>query len=273
LQARLIRRATFSSSHRLWRSDWSADRNREVFGPFAGPWSHGHNYELAVCISGPIDPETGMLVDLKWLKRVIADEVEARFDHKDLNDDSGFFEDRQPTAELFGKVLFELLDAALPDGLLESIRLRPTSTLEVEIGTMIRLRRKYGFSAAHVLAREEWDRSKNEAIYGKCANPSGHGHNYTLEVVVAGEPDPCSGRLIPLQLLDQIVDEHVLARLDHRFLNREVVEFRRQVPTAENIARFAWDALIGVIAPARLDSIRLVETENNAVEYCAEGGE
>ena len=132
---------------------------------------------------------------------------------------------------------------------------------------MTRVTRRYAFSAAHVLARQDWDPERNRATYGKCANPAGHGHNYTLEVTVRGEPDPATGRLIPIDRLDRVVQERVLEHLDHRFLNREVVEFRRQVPTAENIARFAWVALRGAVDPAHLDRVRLVETENNAVEY------
>ncbi len=132
---------------------------------------------------------------------------------------------------------------------------------------MIRLTRRYRFSAAHVLARPDWDDARNTEIYGKCANPSGHGHNYVLEVTVRGEVDPQSGRLVAVPKLDAIVRERVLALLDHRFLNRDVDRFETEVPTAENIARFAWDALKGEIAPSILDRIRLVETENNAVEY------
>lgn len=136
---------------------------------------------------------------------------------------------------------------------------------------MIRLTRRYAFCAAHVLARAEWDPQKNAAIYGKCANPAGHGHNYGLEVTLRGEIDPVSGRLIALEELDRIVRERILDRVDHRFLNHEVLEFHSEVPTAENIARFAWRALAGAVGPAVLDRIRLVETENNAVEY-SEGG-
>jgi len=267
--ARLARRATFSSSHRLWRDDWSPEKNASVYGCAASSWSHGHNYELEVCIAGPIDSVTGMLVDLKWLKQVIAREVEARFDHRDLNEDTPYFASVPPTAEHFGQVIFGLLEAALGRELLDVVRLRPTGALEVEVGSVVRVRRKYGFSAAHVLARAEWDQARNEATYGKCANPAGHGHNYVLEVVLKGQPDPVSGRLIPLHQLDRIVEGRVLSRLDHRFLNREVVEFQQRVPTAENIARFAWEALCDAVAPAKLDSVRLIETENNSVEYCA----
>ncbi len=136
---------------------------------------------------------------------------------------------------------------------------------------MIRLTRRYPFSAAHVLARPDWSEARNRDVYGKCANPSGHGHNYVLEVTVRGALDPESGRLVPIERMDALVQRRVIEPLDHRFLNRDVPEFKSEVPTAENIARYAWRALKGELAPAVLDRVRLVETANNSVEYSEEG--
>ena len=125
---------------------------------------------------------------------------------------------------------------------------------------MIRSIRRYEFSAAHVLARPDWSDARNRAVYGKCANPSGHGHNYRLELTLEG----ASGAGAPL---DTIVEKRVLRELDARLLNREVPAFARLVPTAENIARHIWDTLFDALAPARLVGVRLVETSNNSVEY------
>lgn len=137
---------------------------------------------------------------------------------------------------------------------------------------MIRVTRRYGFSAAHVLARDEWSDERNREIYGSCANPSGHGHNYVLEVTVRGEVDAETGRVICLDRLDALVRERVLSSLDRRFLNRETAEFADQVPTAENLARMAWRKLEGQTSPAVLDLVRLVETAKNCVEYSEAGG-
>jgi 6-pyruvoyltetrahydropterin/6-carboxytetrahydropterin synthase len=136
---------------------------------------------------------------------------------------------------------------------------------------VIRLTRRYPFSAAHVLARPDWSEARNRDVYGKCANPSGHGHNYVLEVTVRGALDPESGRLVPIERMDALVQRRVIEPLDHRFLNRDVPEFKSEVPTAENIARYAWRALKGELAPAVLDRVRLVETANNSVDYSEEG--
>jgi 6-pyruvoyltetrahydropterin/6-carboxytetrahydropterin synthase len=136
---------------------------------------------------------------------------------------------------------------------------------------MMRLTRRYGFSAAHVLARPDWDEARNRSTYGKCANPAGHGHNYVLEVSVRGEPDRHSGRIVLPEVLDRSVHERVLRHLDGRFLNREIGAFRERVPTAENIAAFAWEALHDHVGPALLDAVRLEETSKNAVELEADG--
>ncbi len=136
---------------------------------------------------------------------------------------------------------------------------------------MMTLTRRYRFSAAHVLARRDWTPERNLEVYGKCANPAGHGHNYAVEVTVRGEPDAATGRLISLERLDALVKERVLDALDRRWLDREVPEFAREVPTAENIARFVWRVLKGEISPAVLHRVRLVETANNCVEYGGDG--
>lgn len=132
---------------------------------------------------------------------------------------------------------------------------------------MIALTRRYRFSAAHVLARPDWSEERNRGVYGQCANPAGHGHNYGLEVTVRGQLDPSIGRLLPIERLDAVVQERVLRPLDHRFLNREVPAFESVVPTLENIACYVWEALKGEIAPAVLHRVRLEETRNNSVEY------
>ncbi len=123
----------FSASHRLWRDDWDEARNRQVFGPGAGRKEYGHNYVLEVTLRGKVDGETGMLMDLKELKSVLEREVAERFDHKNLNRDVPYFRDRAPTAENLARILFDLLDGALPAGLLDSIRLAPTADLLVEV--------------------------------------------------------------------------------------------------------------------------------------------
>ena len=130
---------------------------------------------------------------------------------------------------------------------------------------MIRVTRGYPFSAAHVLARSDWSEQRNREVYGRCANPAGHGHNYLLEVTLRGEVDPATGRLVPLERLDRLVRARILDRLDHRFLNREVPEFEHVVPTAENIAVWIWDRLKPSLP--QLWAVRVYETADCWAEY------
>ena len=129
----LTRRMDFSAAHCLWRPDWDEARNRAVYGAAASEFPHGHNYELAVTIRGEVDPETGMVIDLKRLKDIMRSEVETRFDHRNLNEESDYFRDVLPTAENLARTIFELLDRALPEALLYRVRLSPTQDLTVEV--------------------------------------------------------------------------------------------------------------------------------------------
>jgi 6-pyruvoyltetrahydropterin/6-carboxytetrahydropterin synthase len=134
---------------------------------------------------------------------------------------------------------------------------------------VIALTRRYRFPAAHVLRRPEWSQADNERVYGACANPNGHGHDYALEVTVAGEPDAASGQLVDPAALDAVVAEAVLARLSHRLLNEDPL-FSDAVPTAENIAIAAHRLLDGPVAQrtgARLRAVRVRETRNNTFDY------
>ena len=134
---------------------------------------------------------------------------------------------------------------------------------------MIRLTRRYEFPAAHVLAHESFDSAENVRVYGKCANPNGHGHNYGVEVTVTGSLDPSSGRIIDPELLDALFDEHVRQPFGHRMLNDDP-RFRERVPTAENIAIVLHETLRGPVeerSSARLVGIRVLETRRNFFEY------
>ena len=102
---------------------------------------------------------------------------------------------------------------------------------------MVLLTRKIEFSASHLYNNPNLSAEENRRIFGKCNNPHGHGHNYTLEVTVAGEPDPVTGMVLDLKELKDILEREVMQRMDHRHLNYEVPELKGQIPTCENIAR------------------------------------
>ncbi|HVZ84318.1 MAG TPA: 6-carboxytetrahydropterin synthase [Terracidiphilus sp.] len=135
---------------------------------------------------------------------------------------------------------------------------------------MIELTRRATFSAAHYYWNEAWTPKKNEQVFGKCANRNGHGHNYTLEVTVAGEPDPVTGFVVDLKWLKDVMEHEVLAAWDHRHLNLEVPEFAKAVPTTENLAIAAWKRLEPAVTAAkgaRLSKVRVYETPEIFAEY------
>ena len=128
------RRAHFNAAHRLHNPRWTDEKNREVFGLCNSPNFHGHNYEMEVRVTGEIDPETGMVVDLGWLSQLIKTEIEARFDHKNLNLDTVEFRDLIPTAENICVVICQILRAQLPEKFDLHVRLYETPRNFVEIG-------------------------------------------------------------------------------------------------------------------------------------------
>jgi 6-pyruvoyltetrahydropterin/6-carboxytetrahydropterin synthase len=134
---------------------------------------------------------------------------------------------------------------------------------------VIALTRRYRFPAAHVLRHLGLSDADNARIYGKCANPAGHGHDYGLEITVAGDVDPASGQIVARDRLDALVAERVLDRFGHSLLNADPA-FAERVPTAENIALAAFAQLAPAIAAvrpgARLVRVRLEETRKNSFE-------
>lgn len=123
------------------------------------------------------------------------------------------------------------------------------------------------FSSAHRLHNPERDDEWNRATFGKCNNPFGHGHTYTLEVTVEGPVDPEKGWVVDFSVLKRVVDERVVRKCDCRNLNSDVDFLRGVIPTAENLAVRFWDELAPHVAPARLVRLVLHETERNKVVY------
>jgi 6-pyruvoyltetrahydropterin/6-carboxytetrahydropterin synthase len=125
---------------------------------------------------------------------------------------------------------------------------------------MIRVTRKVEFSAAHFYYNPRFSAEENRRVFGKCANLHGHGHNYVLEVTVAGEPDPATGMVLDLKELKDVLQREVVDRMDHRSLNHEVPELAGLIPTCENIALVIWRLLEPKIKQGKLDRVRLYES-------------
>ena len=131
----------------------------------------------------------------------------------------------------------------------------------------IAVSRKEHFNAAHRLFNPAWPDEKNAQVFGKCANPNYHGHNYELIVTVVGQPDPSTGYVMDMKVLSDLVKEHVLVPFDHKNLNLDTAYFKNLNPAAENIAVVIWRILRQHIDSQYELRVKLYETERNFVEY------
>jgi len=135
---------------------------------------------------------------------------------------------------------------------------------------MVYVTRRETFSAAHRLFNPKFTPEENEKIFGKCSNPNWHGHNYILEVVVSGNPNPETGFVINLSELKKIIKEFVINKVDHKNLNTETDFMKGIIPSTENITVAIWKELYDKIPSGKLYSVKVSETENNFFEYRGE---
>jgi 6-pyruvoyltetrahydropterin/6-carboxytetrahydropterin synthase len=266
------RRAQFSASHRYWLPELSEAENWQRFDRCAQAPGHGHNYELFVSMLGELD-EYGMVLNLSDVKHVIKREVTEPLNMSYLNEVWPEFRQTLPTTENIARVIWNRLAPHLP---VVRIQLYEHPELWADyLGNDMEAYLTIGthFSAAHRLALDELSFEENCRIYGKCARPNGHGHNYHLEVTVKGEIDPRTGMLVELVTLNKVIEDCVVEPFDHTFLNKDIPYFANVVPTAENIAIYIRELLQEPIRKlgAELHKIKLIESPNNSCEvYCSQ---
>ncbi len=218
---------------------------------------------LQVTIIGKPDANTGYLCDIKILDDLLRTAALRAAQRIGL---AGV------TPESFLLALWKLLHDSRPAGAtLTELRLLPTPYQSFAICraslAMIYQTEQFEFSAAHRLHCPELGNAENQAIFGKCNNPHGHGHNYVVDVVVAGSIDPATGLLLPRHHLAEVVKRQVLDRFDHKHLNEDTEEFRSLNPTVENIARVIFALLVDHVTPARLERVRVYETPKTWADY------
>ena len=267
MKCTINRRAQFSASHRYWLPELDEAENQRLFGACSRFPGHGHNYVLYVSLAGDLD-QYGMVENLSVVKQVIKREVTSQLNYSHLNDIWPEFQSTLPTTENISRVIWQRLAPHLS---LVNVRLfeHPELWTDYQVNNMeATLTVKTHFSAAHRLAIPSLSFEENQEIYGKCARPNGHGHNYHLEVTVAGEIDSRTGMLVDLGALQEAIDEYVVEPFDHTFLNKDIPYFAEIVPTAENIAVRIADLLRSPIKAlgAELDKIKLIESPNNSCE-------
>jgi 6-pyruvoyltetrahydropterin/6-carboxytetrahydropterin synthase len=280
---RLTRRLTFSAAHADWLFALSRAENVARFGPHADPEPHGHNFVLEVTIGGEIDLKLGIVVNIKDIDRIVKTYILQILDRKFINRQVPAFCEQPVTSENLLTFIAAELKPHLPAvATLLGLRLEetplqwvewqasPENDLAKESGPM-QLTRVYEFAASHRLHSPHLSDEENRELFGKCNYPHGHGHNYLLEVTVAGPTDPHSGRVIDPDVLDAIVLREIVDRYDHRHLNYDIPELEGLIPSTEVVTKAIWQRLHDQIpAPARLRRIVVRETARNFFEYQGE---
>jgi 6-pyruvoyltetrahydropterin/6-carboxytetrahydropterin synthase len=136
----------------------------------------------------------------------------------------------------------------------------------------VSLGRRYHFAASHRLYSANFSDAENQRLYGKCSNPFGHGHNYTVEVLLTGSVDPDTGMIANLADLDAFVEREIIQVFDHKYLNEEIPAFSQKVPTTENVCREIYRRL-QTFPFARLEGVKVEETSKNGFEYAGDDAE
>lgn len=243
----LTKRIEFAAAHRYIKPEWDEAKNRAVFGSCYNPPAHGHNYMLDVTVSGEVDPHTGMVINLFDLKRVLLAVIE-EFDHKNLNLDMPYFEDRIPTSENIARVLWTKLETQKDIGALHTIRLYEDEDLYADVTAaggldIASITRRYSFTALH---------DENQ------------GHTWDCFVTVLGRIDPITGMVTDIGALDRSVQEKVGKVFDGQDL-RQVL--RTQAVSGEALAKGIWDRLINSIQGGKLEKVRLAQTRDLTFEF------
>jgi 6-pyruvoyltetrahydropterin/6-carboxytetrahydropterin synthase len=219
-----------------------------------------------------VDEETGMVINIKDLDRMMREAIEEPLDHHHYNLEVEKLKNVWPTLESLVPFVWDEMIGRL--GAIELCEVQifenPDFSIEYRGGVMVYLTRVYRFSAAHRLHSMVLSDQENCRVFGKCNNLHGHGHDYVLEVTVSGEPDLRTNCLLDIGKMDRIIQEKILDPFDHVHLNLDTEAFRDLNPTSENIVRVFWGILINCFKPAELHRLRLWETSKSYFDYTGE---
>jgi len=226
----------------------------------------GRFYQLHVHCAGEADPKTGYFLNIKVIDRAVREHVLPYIE-------SLVADNQRAAAAPMGQVMRQIITRLTSplDGSVRRVRfdLTPLHNLTIGIDDMdyVIIRQQYEFAAAHRLHVDALSAAENREVFGKCNNPSGHGHNYRVEVAVRAPIDP-QGSVLAVEALDAIVDEHVIQKLDHKHLNLDVEQFRQLNPSVENIAKVIYDMLAGAGADGiAIEEISVWETSKTMCTY------
>ncbi len=223
--------------------------------------------ELCVELAGEVDADTGFVVNVTEIDTCVRTFVVPLFAERIRRDfRDGRHMQVSAMAELLGSAWRRLADkfgAAVLSGLILKLNPFRHISLDSEDSKMLYFGEKFEFAATHKLWNDEFSDQRNFEVFGKCANPSGHGHNYIVEVTVK-TAEPGAFRI---GRFERLVDQALIKVVDHKNLNVDVAEFGRTMPTVENIARFAWDRLADKFGRATLHCVTVWETDKTYSSY------
>ncbi len=254
---------------RTWLGGETPTHLESVRNSWAGSCD-GDNFDrftiVRITVSGDPDPQTGYVCDIRHLDRLAQSVVCERLEAVANSGQSSL-----PAMASALTSAFPVVEENAPQGTrLESIDslLSPYTSFTIQHGDpmMLRLTQSFEFSASHRLAIPTLSDSENTALFGKCSNPEGHGHNYVFEVTVAGEAGRPNGTLTDIGSIDRIVREVVVEAFDHKNLNTQCPEFSDLNPTVENIASVIFSRLLGKFDACDLDRVRVWETPKTSAE-------
>ena len=264
----ISKRFEISSSARLWVPSWSTPRNSTAFGP-ASQAEHGcgYNYVVHFVFSGPVDPATGMMINVVIIKERIKPILDGRYDHKFLNGDCGVLKDRVPTAENLARLWLGEVQALFGDVDAKPVICHVQDSLSTEATAYTdgRVERHHwvSFSAARRTSSPHLSDAENEAVFGVAASKAGHGHNYRLRVTLDGTPNETSG-LIAEYDQTAAAFRSLRSELDHKNLNLEVPALAKLPITTESLAQFIFQRLSAALPVGR---VRLYELPEFLAEY------
>lgn len=245
--------------------DLSSSRDN-TFSAWPAMRGLGRYYELEVTCLGEADPQTGYFINIKAIDQAVRDHVLPILIERVLDASAA-------AATPMGALMRGVLDAIDPP-LNETVArvrlvLTPTLSLAIERNDMdhVIIRQQYEFSAAHRLHVPGLSAEQNQATFGKCNNPAGHGHNYRVEVA-ARCPIDAQGQTLQPAELDAVVDREAIEKLDHKHLNVDVPEFAELNPSVEHIVKVVWQMLDGKLpGNAQLDEVKVWETGKTVCAY------
>jgi 6-pyruvoyltetrahydropterin/6-carboxytetrahydropterin synthase len=243
----LTKRIEFAAAHRYVKPEWDEAKNRAVFGLCYNPPAHGHNYLIEVTVTGEVDPQTGMVVNLFDLKRILLNVLE-EFDHKNLNLDMPYFQGRIPTSENLARVLWSKLDTQQAIGTLHAIRLYEDEDLYAEVTAAA------GLDVASVTRRYSFT----------AVQDSKPGPEWDCFVTVHGAIDPVTGMVTDIGALDRLVQENVVQNFDRRDVS-PAPDMERI--TGGQLAKRIWKSLESGISSGQLANVRVVQSRDLTFDY------